>query len=513
MAGNEETEQPLNSDEEKTNAAADKGERIVKKAAKKRAAKKKVVKKRVAAKKKVTKKTAAPVASSTNRAIAQETAQGAAEAAITEERSTAVDHVTDDEPPEAGQRGVKKEIPVAAEPSELPREEKVSMPVDASKAAKSSAVGGFWPKVILWVVVVLASFMYIRSLAHKGQTVKRVESPVPAALSLTAEETSTNSLVENRASASAAIGQSAENGLSPVAKVAEVAIEKETESSSEVSVVVPTQTASGAEQATAPTVRQAVVETATAMEKEASQAATSTLLSTAASDPANEPVAAAEGSGLVQSADSASVPADDQAAVNSVSAGSDSQSDSIDKSSEIAVVGEQKTAPSAAVIESSAGDEEKRGAAGQAQSQQRPEIAAIPEDSVASAPARQSIENSGTAGSTDTAASSSVVAQPMHGRESTSNTRRPTFKELFGYERPKPPVRRRNLAMQEAFSRDGFEQRGMYPAPWPHAPVQPAWGEYPGQYGPYGNFGGYPSYPNMPEWAPYQPYGYGPSGY
>lgn len=539
MAENEETEQPLNPDEDKTNAAADKGKRIVKKAAKKRAAKKKVVKKRVAAKKAVTKKiAAAPVSSSANNSIAEETAQLKAEAGVTEESSMEVDSVATNESSDAGQLGVEKAIPVAAEPHELPREEKVTMSVDASKAVKSSAGAGFWPKVILWVVVVLASFMYIRSLAHKGQTVKQDESPVPAALGLATGETSSSSRDENSSSTSTVASQSAGNGPSTVAKVGEVAIEKEPESAppsvgteppSDVPVV-PDQAVVGAEQSAAPGGQQSVVETANRVETEASPSVPE-LLSTHTSEPTTEPVAAAAlESEPAQSADSASAPAGGEVAADSPSIpaeegeavaadsesiGADSQSGSIDSSSEIGVVGGQ-AAPQTTDIERSADDSAIQEAA-RVKSQESPEIATIPEDSVATAPATQNIGTPGTDGSTDIASGSGsgAVPQTTQGREYSTSSRRPTFKELFGYERPKPPLRRRDYGTQDPFSPDAFEQQRMYhPAPWQYAPAPPpVWGEYPGQYGPYGNFGGYPSYPNMPDWTPYQPYGYGPSGY
>ncbi|MCB1860220.1 MAG: hypothetical protein KDI47_00640 [Gammaproteobacteria bacterium] len=529
MAGNEETEQPLNPEQDTTVAAADKSTHIVKKAAKKRAVKKKVVKKQVAAKKAVAKKiAAAPVASNANKAIAQDTAQ--VTTAVTKANSQEVDSVVTNENSDAGQRGVKKAIPVAAEPHELSREEKVTMSVDAAKTAKSSAGAGFWPKVILWVVVVLASFMYIRSLAHKGQTVTQDERPVPSAISHTTGETGSGSANENSSSTSTVSSNSAGDGPSTVAKVGEVAIEKESESaqpsavsgpSSEVPTV-PEQALVGAERIETPSL-QSVVETATTVENDTVPEAPG-LMTTQRSDPTTEPVAAANESVSEQSVDSASAPAGEVAADGaakpvegeavagySLSSGADSQSSSIDKPSASEVVGEQM-APQTTVVQRAADAAEVAGAVGE-KSQRSPEIT-TPEAAVVSTDATQNTGTTGMDGSAETAgAGSAAVSQMTQRREYATNSRRPTFKELFGYERPKPSLRRRDYGTQLPFSPDGFEQQRVYPAPWQYAPVPPSWGEYPGQYGPYGNYGGYPSYPNMPDWATYQPYGYGPIGY
>ena len=64
------------------------------------------------------------------------------------------------------------------------------------------------------------------------------------------------------------------------------------------------------------------------------------------------------------------------------------------------------------------------------------------------------------------------------------------LQELFGYERPKPPVHWQDRGPYESSAPDSFEQQEYYPAPWPYMPGQPAWGGggYPYQYGPYGSY-------------------------
>lgn len=108
-----------------------------------------------------------------------------------------------------------------------------------------------------------------------------------------------------------------------------------------------------------------------------------------------------------------------------------------------------------------------------------------------------------------------VAAPDAKSADLVTRTKRPSFKELFGYERPQPPIRGYEYGSQGGYSKEGPETQRTYPpAPWQYAPIQPGWGaDFPGRYWPYGNYGGYPAYPMMPDWAPYQPFEYGPSGY
>ena len=543
MAENEGSDQLLNPGDKKTDAATDDEEGAAKKVVKKKVAKKKVTKKRAAKKKVVkksavtkrvvTKKTAAAKVASSASASAgeevaqQETGQGGVEAGVIEERSESVAAGISGEVSEVTVNSeIKEKIPAATGPSELPREEKVTMSADASKAAKSSPATGFGPKVIIWIVVVLAAFMYIRSLAHKGETVKRSESPVPAVVSQTAKETTTTTTEESSAPASdTATGQSTKSEPSTVAKVGEVAIAREaeakpsaadSESLAEVSVGSG-QAVGPAKDSAASSPQQASTESESVVQEEVKAAPVSGFVSAQSEDSGREETAAAEGVAPVESPESASAVVD-AAAVPGANGGADVHAQAEEKVSEIEPVREQKRPPVAAVGEAVAPGA-NGGADLNVQTEERvSEIELVSEQetppaTVVNAPSSDADEMRDAAVQETSAmgmAGDSGAAQ--QGRKAARESGRPSFKELFGYERPKPPVHRQDQATHEPFARDNF-----YPAPWSYPPRQPAWGgEYPGQYGPYGNYGAYPApaYPGRPEWAPpYQPYGYGPSGY
>jgi hypothetical protein len=139
---------------EDTEKAASTGTTVKKKAAKKKVAKKKVAKKKVAKKKVAAKKATpaksapAPVAKPTPVEKKPEPAKTAAPAAAVASSSAA---------------------PAAkAETSEVTLQAKLTKPdysEESSMSTASKSTGGFWVKVIFWLLIIVLAFIYIRSLA------------------------------------------------------------------------------------------------------------------------------------------------------------------------------------------------------------------------------------------------------------------------------------------------------------------------------------------------------------
>ncbi|MCB1753041.1 MAG: hypothetical protein KDI74_15095 [Gammaproteobacteria bacterium] len=513
MAENEEAEQPGPGDENTIDAMDQKNDTAKKvtrkKATKKRVAKKKVVKKSAATKKILTKKTAAKASGASNE-VEQDSSRGVAEEGIGEEKAEERDSINAGEPSDAADRksGIRDDVPAATGSSELPREEKVTMSAEASNTAKSSPVAGFGPKVILWIVVVLAVFMYIRSQAHKGGTVKISESTAPVAVSPARVETETATMDEKAPPVShTETTQGANNEPSTVAKVGEVAVDKavtvspssETESPAAVSGA-PSEAVGQEKGHTVDAGVPLVSVQSGAEQKEVKPGVASEPAATPSVDAGTEPGAETAGTSVVA--------ADAGAGSAGVGDAAVSQSGVEESGTEAAAVGEPES-PSTAVGESpaaSGGISEPATLSGTSS-----------EEAAVSAPGTAG-QGSEAASAADNAADSGQAAPERAGREfARRGTMRPSFRELFGYERPKPMMRRQDNGNYEPFSNDSYEQQGYYPAPWQqYAPRPPAWGgEYPGQYGgPYGGgYGNYSGYPNMPDWAPYQPYRYGPSNY
>ena len=517
MAGKEENEQKLNLEgETDTTPSVEKAKGTVKKVAKKRAAKKKVTKKRAVTKRALSRKTTVKAASAIDMQSPQAAGQSMAEEGSS---SVAEDGVNAVQRSAVGTKEIKADNRgVTAASSERPQEEKSTMSEQLqSKAVKSSPLTGFWPKVLVWVVVVLAAFMYIRSLAHKGQTVKQEESPASTVVIGSAGVKDTPAVqVQGSAADSTTGGQSSPSSSQAVAKIGQVAIEKGTElgdsavdeadsePSAEVSVA-PSHAVSEKDKTAVPDVEQPA-KSAVAPEPDP---AASITLATKTSESAAEPVATTERGAIAESSSdhlSVSIPKTESVA----SGAGDAQSPAIDAASETVGLIERGV-PSEAVVES-AGD-----------------VSALPEMPVPATPADDSAggaEEAQESAATDASAVATAqsvetsVAAVNAASEQETNKRgidapggRPSFKELFGYERPEPPIRMPDQGSRGSFPPDRSELQRLYPVPRHYAPRQPWGGGYPGQYGPYGNYGGYPYYPGMPEWTHYQPYGYGPSSY
>ena len=526
MAENEEAEDLLTPGEDNTNADTEKEEAkandnvVKKKVVKKRATKKKVVKKRAAAKKIVAKKTTAVEAvPSADREVVQETVQGVVEAGGKEGKSESGDSIISDEPLDTAVKGgIKKAMPVTKGPTEIPREEKANMSVEATKPRKSSAFAGFWPKVILWVVVVVAAFMYIRSLAHKGQMVKRNEGTTPAVINQTQVEGTTPLIEENRSSTGdEALNQSVKNEPSSIGKVGEVMIQTESDSkilpaeseSQTVVSITPNQEVEGVEKAPVSGGQQVANVPEPAVQEEVSPTVEAGSASKQAHDSVKEPALPIETTGSSGSPGSAVTVTTQIAAEYPPTGAADTLSLNPDPTLRVSSDSERQATPSTADNEASASDEGK--AVAQAIPPEASETVAVAEGSAdaASAAAKH------TEDSSETDMPASTLALPKKkGTEFARDGGRPSFRELFGYERPKPPVHWQDRGPYESSAPDSFEQQEYYPAPWPYMPGQPAWGGggYPYQYGPYSSYGAYPAYPGMPDWAPYRPYGYG-SGY
>jgi len=488
MAENEGSEKPVGSSDEKIETAPEKEKITVKKAAKKRATKK-VVKKRAAKKKAVTKK-AAVTKTDANKSqeSVREVAQVRAEPSERDEKTAVAEPVGGSEPSDVGASRTTAESPVATGPKELSREENGAMSVETSNTAPAPAGAGFMPKVILWVIIVLAAFMYVRSLAHKGQTVKQGEShPVSSVVSKTAAKTDSN--VEEGKSAltkdADTTGESAAIEPSPVAKVGEVAIEKAVEptpissdpDSNTAESDASSQEVSETKDTSAPDLQQDAVVTAdteqNAVNETASESTSSeaSALESAQNDPTEESEPAA-----------------------SVSAAVAADQVSEDKSTEVVQAPESEVA----ITQEIAPTVDKEQVADEAEP-----VAAVEAESPEETAAAPTVIDASQQTAAPVAAGSKTVTPQTDAPETTTSARQHrSFKELFGYARPEPPQRRQAYRTQEPFSPSGSGRQGYYPAPW-QSNRGGGFG-YPGQYGPYG---GYPPVPNMPGWAPYQPYG------
>jgi hypothetical protein len=147
---------------DETNSAEDKDEKesakeavtAKKKVAKKKSAKKKVAKKKTTSKK----KTAAKKKVATNKADSSETASEAAKSA-TPTAVAAASATASTPDASAGSDTPPSGVTIQAELIKDTTSEDSSMTTDTNSA------GGFWLKVIFWLVIIILGFMYIRSLA------------------------------------------------------------------------------------------------------------------------------------------------------------------------------------------------------------------------------------------------------------------------------------------------------------------------------------------------------------
>lgn len=163
------------------------------KVTKKKVAKKKAaVKKKAAPKKKAVRKKAPAAKPNTSAAAEVATAAAAATSDTKNNNSNDVIKIGDtskkiykENPTAQSDESIDKKVdesPTKAQGSQqvqANREEKETMSSDTAQTAmptKASSMG-FWVKVILWLIIIVAAFMYIRSLAQKEQAVAKTAAP------------------------------------------------------------------------------------------------------------------------------------------------------------------------------------------------------------------------------------------------------------------------------------------------------------------------------------------------
>lgn len=154
----------------------------VKKVTKKKVAKKAAVKKKVVPKKKSVRKKA----STTKKALPQKkgtpptaaVVEPSAEEATEDKKTTAVIKISStskdisSSKPDVEKDATNNAPPPkiqTSEPVKTKHEEIGTMTSETAPAAKSGSAMGFWLKIILWLIIIGACFVYIRSLAHKDQ--------------------------------------------------------------------------------------------------------------------------------------------------------------------------------------------------------------------------------------------------------------------------------------------------------------------------------------------------------
>lgn len=382
----------------------------------------------------------------------------------------------------------------------------------------TASTGGFWPKIILWIIIVLASFMYIRSLAHKGAVTTKT-STAPVSSEVQAKSTS--------AAPSQLLATSGEQTLtapeSTVAKVGEVAIapakvepvpadEPTGAADAGAAAGEATQSAAAEEQASTPA-QTSVQETVSAAEVSAS-VGEEIAQESAAEQSGGEQEAVAEQAELVEEKPVVAGEAEKATAETVVT---DAAKETVDASvSEKTAEGvAAQPAPMAEAPEAPTATAEAFVAAPTVETAVTESAEAAVAEQVATANSKSAASDKGaSAKETDSVPAVVESGVPAAGK-------RPSFKELFGYERPRPRSGRPAPRWQEEAGQSTSEEmariRRFEANPWRYAPRRPQWNQnYPGQYGmPYG---AYPApvspYPQVPEWAaPYQPYEFGAGAY
>ncbi|MCB1761178.1 MAG: hypothetical protein KDI68_15515 [Gammaproteobacteria bacterium] len=470
---------------------------VVKKTAStKKSVKKASVKKRSTVKKRVAKKKVAAKTAASGMDDVAAVGSGAdtakIEAAnISEQPFSTSSPETDRQPPlQAAESASGTERVIKAEPK---REESVNM--------STASTGGFWPKIILSLIIILASFMYIRSLAHKG-----VEATKGSAAPVTSQTTAKSGAAATDAQSGSDSQESPAVAESNVAKVGEVAIETKNTGASEQKPTHTPEAASKMTDSTPPT--------------EVDAKAAAATLEAAVEVPATGQASAPESSALVQSK------ADRKAATENMA--------TIEKARTVAAVEEKPVAPekselsgaptASAVAAEVVVDQPSAAAAASTGEVSVVPAVAVPAEAAkaeqvatteAPATSQKSVaQTDSAAGAGEKEQQAAPVAQTA---DKPAAVERPSFKELFGYERPRPGSARQAPEWVEEARQGAAEEmarmRRMDANPWRYAPRQPQWNQgYPGQYGvPYGGYPAAPTapYPQMPEWAaPYQPYNY-----
>jgi len=152
-----------------------------KKSVKKKSAKKKVVKKKIVKKKSVVKESAT---------VAKKAEQKQAAPPKVDAESSAIARQADSEtvgnapssPAKIGSNNVERGIttPPVSTQNQSNREEHETMSATNAQSQSTAAKGamGFWPKTLIWIIIVIAGFMYIRSLAEREQTAATPEEQV-----------------------------------------------------------------------------------------------------------------------------------------------------------------------------------------------------------------------------------------------------------------------------------------------------------------------------------------------
>ena len=165
---NNETEQKAGTEE-----AVEKPTGTVKKAAKKKVAKKKVAKKKAATKKKTAVKKAATVsAASAPSPKAQDIQPEPAAQPMPSKPASATPA-----PSRAGDEDTPKASGVVVKATVI----KAQSPEDPSMSTESKSAGGFWIKVMFWLLIIVLAFIYIRSLAKQpGDAASSADAERPA---------------------------------------------------------------------------------------------------------------------------------------------------------------------------------------------------------------------------------------------------------------------------------------------------------------------------------------------
>jgi hypothetical protein len=218
-----------------------------KRAAKKKTAKKKVAKKKVASKKAVSKKAAAnkptaePAASTDSNKAAETKPTPVPLLAKTETKPATPTTVAVVASSMSVEQEERKSVAAAASDAEAPAKSDVvikanlkqeEIPEEGSMSTESKSVGGFWAKVIFWLLIVIIGFLLIRSMAknpaeQSTSATGETSQEMTAAPSGTSTSDSAPELVETLEIGSAGEAEEEQAGLGdqPSVEKAEVQVD------------------------------------------------------------------------------------------------------------------------------------------------------------------------------------------------------------------------------------------------------------------------------------------------
>ncbi len=452
---------------------------------KKKVAKKKTVKKKAAKKKTVKKKAVTKKKQSVEKkSVAQEAPQSAAVTQLQENVAGREQVSVKDDDGSAPSAPVRDSAPQEKQP-----QESRIMPTESSpaQATENHAAMAFWPKVLIWLVIIIAGFMYIRSIAHKDQPVsatghESTTAPVPVGGPADAADAGAGTevveaivvesvIVEDVVMEAAdSVDKGEESGKERIGIFGEVVTTPE--SGNAASSEPAGETTAAETQAPAPE---------TSMEKaaapgdehvaEAAETVAAAVEGKVSASPADKPAATSE----------AAVPAEPAAPSVANSTPVEEDVPVVDAAaSPPAVGGEQAAVMQTEVVDQkggAAGTEKKQAEAVATVTQEPPQEAAAVESSEAvsanEAPATAAPAEENAAKAEDARSAYPMRPMPRH---------HPGFRELFGYQRNQPA-----RAPWQAQPRDGAVSRG--DAAVSRFPQQ----RYPAAPGPWGY--GYPQRP------------------